>query len=98
MQWLMVICLSIVGGLASWAVLSKAYDDSLLQRIGLSTVATACFLRIPFWLGDGAQANSQVVVGMAGFSVYGIGTAIKVWRAHHPQHGAPQRRASDRVP
>jgi hypothetical protein len=85
---LSLVCLGITGALASWAVLSRHYDDNLLQRIGLSTIATACILRIPGKLAN-PETPPEVLLAQVGLCLFGVGTA---WRIMHSRRQQPDRR------
>lgn len=71
-------CLLITGGLATWGVFSRHFDDSLLQRIGLSAVAVACILRVPDKLAD-MPTPPEILLAQVGLCVFGVGTVIKLW-------------------
>ena len=84
---LSLVCLLVTAVLASWAVLSRHYDDNLVQRIGLSTIATACFLRIPGKL-ENPDTPPEVLLAQVGLCLFGLGTA---WRIMHGRQ-QPERR------
>lgn len=89
-------CLLVTGGLATWAVFSRHFDDSLLQRVGLSIVAVSCFARAPIKLVY-PDTPPELLAAQLGLVCYAIGTALKLWRAsagstrrgrrHHFGHG-----------
>ena len=82
MHWtglLSLLCLTVTGVLATWGVFSRHLDDTLLQRIGLATVAIACILRVPDKF-DHPYTAPELLMAQVGLMVYGIGTAIKLWR------------------
>jgi hypothetical protein len=93
---LSLACLVITGALASWAVLSRHFDDTLLQRIGLSTIATACILRIPGKLAN-PDTPAEVLLAQVGLCLFGIGTAWRIWQQHKRHHERrPERRGMRR--
>lgn len=82
MHWtglLSLLCLALTGVLATWGVFSRHFDDSLLQRIGLATLAIACILRVPDRIYH-PHTPPELLMAQVGLAVYGIGTAIKLWR------------------
>ena len=95
MRTLMIALLLLVGCLATAGVLSRRYEDSLLQRIGLSVVAITTLARSVYWMRADDEPAFEVLVGVAGLALYAAGTALKVastWRL--PQ--ALRRRRTDR--
>lgn len=78
---LSLFCLIATGMLATWGIFSKHFDDSLLQRIGLSFVAIACILRIPDKLAMG-PTPPELLLAQIGICIYGVGTAVKLYRRH----------------
>ncbi|UOF79465.1 hypothetical protein [Caudoviricetes sp.] len=88
---LSLACLIITGGLATWGVFSKHFDDSLTQCVGLSVVAIACILRIPEKIAH-PYTPPEILMAQIGLCIYGIGTAMKIIRrsrraTHHDRRG-----------
>lgn len=79
---LSLLCLIVTGGLASFAVFSHHYDDTLLQRMGLSIVAIGCIVRAGERLAfDVADPPPILLLSQLGLALYAVGTALKLWRA-----------------
>lgn len=76
---LSLLCLIVTGSLATWGVFSRHFDDSLLQRVGLSVVAIACILRIPEKIAH-PDTPPEILMAQIGLCIYGIGTALKIIR------------------
>lgn len=74
-----LICLMITGSLATWAVFSKHFNDSLAQCVGLSIVAIACILRIPEKIAH-PYTPPEILMAQIGLCIYGLGTAAKLVR------------------
>lgn len=74
---LSLACLIITGGLATWGVFSKHFDDSLMQCVGLSVVAIACILRIPEKIAH-PYTPPEILMAQIGLCIYGVGTALKL--------------------
>lgn len=72
-------CLALTGALCTWAIFTRHYDDSLLQRMGLSALAIASLLRIPHKL-QYPDTAPEILVAQVGLCLYGVGTAIKLYR------------------
>lgn len=70
-------CLLITGGLASLAIFSHHFDDSLLQRVGLSIVAISCFVRVPIKIAH-PDTPPELLAAQLGLVTYAVGTAIKL--------------------
>jgi hypothetical protein len=87
---LSLVCLIITGGLATWGVFSKHFDDSLMQCVGLSVVAIACILRIPEKIAH-PYTPPEILMAQIGLCIYGVGTAVKIIRksraTHHDRRG-----------
>jgi hypothetical protein len=90
-----LICLLITGGLAGWAVFSQHYDDTVIQRLGLSLVAIASVARAAVRLGDDPPPPPppELLMAQIGLALYAIGTALRIWQASHRQ---PERRRHGR--
>lgn len=76
---LSLACLVITGGLATWGVFSRHFDDSLAQCVGLSIIAIACILRIPDKIAH-PETPPAILMAQIGLCIYGIGTAVKLIR------------------
>lgn len=74
-----IACLIVTGALCSWAIFSKHFDDSLVQRIGLALVAAACVLRIPAKLAN-PETPPELLAAQLGLVIYGVGTVLRIWR------------------
>jgi hypothetical protein len=74
-------CLVITGSLATWAVFSHHFDDTLVQRVGLSIVAMGCttraYDRITTLVPEPPPALLWSQVGLA---LYAMGTAWRLYR------------------
>ena len=92
---LSVLCLTITGLLATWGVFSRHFDDNLSQCVGLSTVAIACFLRIPAKL-DYPYTPPELLLAQIGLCAYAVGTAVKLWRASKGKAHHRRRRGLSR--
>lgn len=84
-------CLALTGALCTWAIFTRHYDDSLLQRMGLSALAIASLLRIPHKL-QYPDTAPEILVAQVGLCLYGVGTAIKLYRARPGGMERRQRR------
>ena len=80
LRLMMIAALLLVGCLATAAVLSRHYEDSLAQRLGLSIVAITTLARAVYWMRTDEQPALEVLVGVAGLAMYAVGTALKVVR------------------
>lgn len=88
-----LLCLALTGMIASWGIFSRHFDDSLMQRIGLSTVALACLLRIPEKVRVGApDTPPELLLAQIGLLIYAIGTVLKLWHAKRHMVGHRERR------
>lgn len=76
-------CLLITGALATWAVFSRHYDDSLLQRIGLSIIAIGTLARaVERITTDVPDPPPVLLASQIGLALYAAGTALKIVQAH----------------
>jgi len=62
-----------LGGLALLAVFLPSYNDTLLERIGLSAIALWCFVRVAYRLEGGTVTPSMSVLLVFGLALYVIG-------------------------
>jgi hypothetical protein len=76
---LSLLCLVITGALATWGVFSRHFDDTLMQRVGLSIIAIACLLRVPAKIAN-PDTPPELLMAQIGLCIYGVGTAIKICR------------------
>lgn len=87
---LSLACLLVTGGIAAWGVFSPHFDDNLIQRLGLSIVATGCaaraFERIT---QDVPEPPPALLWSQVGLALYALGTVYRFWRQSHRQ---PNRR------
>jgi hypothetical protein len=93
-------CLLITGGLATWAVFSRHYDDTLIQRLGLSLVAIACIVRayIKLQSPEHAEPPPEVLLAQIGLATFAVGSALRLYassarrtdrrRTHHRRGAA----------
>lgn len=87
---LSLLCLVVTGLLATWAVLSRHYDDSLLQRLGLGIIATGCLGRALERLTEDVPDPPPILLwSQVGLALYAIGTALRMYLASRRQ---PDRR------
>lgn len=77
-----LMCLIITGALASYAVFSRHYDDTVLQRSGLSIVAIGCIVRASERvMFDVPDPPPMLLLSQVGLAMYAVGTAVKLIRA-----------------
>jgi hypothetical protein len=84
-------CLVITGGLATWGVFSKHFDDSLGQRVGLSIIAIACILRIPSKIAN-PYTPPEILLAQIGLCIYGLATAYKLYKCNRSATTHDRRR------
>ena len=83
MGTLTMICLALLGAIATWGVFSRHVDDTLGQRVGLSVVAIGCFVRLAQRIAyDLPQPPIETLVILFGVTVYAVSTVGKVVIAH----------------
>ena len=83
MGTLTMICLALLGAIATWGVFSRHVDDTLGQRVGLSVVAIGCFVRLAQRIAyDLPQPPIETLVILFGVTVYAVSTAAKIICAH----------------
>lgn len=98
MDWgvaLALLCLAITGSIAAWGIFSIHFDDNLLQRIGLSIVATGCGARIFERLTTDVPAPPPALLwSQVGLMLYAVGTVFRFWiQSHrHPERRRPPNR------
>lgn len=85
-----IVCLAVTGALCTWAVFSKHFDDSLMQRTGLALVACSCILRIPMKWAD-PYTPPEIMIALLGVCLYAIGTALKLWLSQRGFHRRERR-------
>lgn len=79
MGTLTMICLALLGAIATWGVFSRHVDDTLGQRVGLSVVAIGCFVRLAQRIAyDLPQPPIETLVILFGVTVYAVSTAAKI--------------------
>ena len=79
MGTLTMICLALLGAIATWGVFSRHVDDTLGQRIGLSVVAIGCFVRLAQRIAyDLPQPPIETLAILFGVTVYAVSTAVKI--------------------
>lgn len=79
MGTLTMICLALLGAIATWGVFSRHVDDTLGQRVGLSVVAIGCFVRLAQRIAyDLPQPPIETLVILFGVTVYAVSTAVKI--------------------
>ena len=95
MGTLTMICLALLGAIATWGVFSRHVDDTLGQRIGLSVVAIGCFVRLAQRIAyDLPQPPIETLVILFGVTVYAVSTAVKIVCAHRKQDCRRRRGAA----
>lgn len=72
-----IVALAVTGALCTWGVFSGAYDDTLLQRVGMSCLALWCWARLPIKL-ETLETEPVHLVLHVGLAVYAVGTALKL--------------------
>jgi len=88
------MCLVVTGSIAAWGVFSRHYDDTLLQRIGLSGVAIACILRVPEKIAN-PYTPPELLLAQVSLCVYAIGTVLKIAHREHSGRRHFHRRKTD---
>lgn len=73
-----IACLILTAAMSTWGVFSKHFDDSLLQRIGLSTIAFASIMRIPQKL-ENMYTPPELLFAQFGLVLFGVGTVYRFW-------------------
>lgn len=74
-----LLCLILTGALSTWAIFSLHYDDSVLQRLGLSVVAIGTITRaVERVTSDVPDPPVIVLASQIGIALYAIGTAAKL--------------------
>ncbi len=79
-----VVCLSVVGGLSLWGLVSRHYKDNWLQALGLVCLVLWAFGRASV-LGGRVMAGDWHIsfyqlLSHVGLLLFALGTAHKVWR------------------
>ena len=95
---LSLLCLVVTGGICAWGIFSHHFDDNLLQRLGLSVVATGCAARIVERLADDIPAPPPALLwSQVGLAVYAVGTVWRFWRQSrsHPTRRRRHGRRGD---
>lgn len=77
MGFLTIVSLAITGTICTVGVFSSHYNDTLLQRIGLSGLAMGCFLRIPTKLEDPFTPPALLMAQLS-IALYAIGCVLKL--------------------
>lgn len=80
MLTLQVVGFGAVALIALIAVLNPKFDDTLIQRIGLSLICFGATLRV-FSLLKESPSDTTCLILIYGLMVYAIGTIIKLKRA-----------------
>lgn len=77
---LSLACLIVTGAIATWGVFSTHFDDNLIQRVGLSVVATGCFVRAVERLArEVPEPPPALLWSQVGLALYAIGTVWRLW-------------------
>ena len=98
MDWgslLSLFCLVITGSISAYGIFSMHFDDNLVQRIGLSIVATGCGARIFERLTTDVPAPPPALLwSQVGLMFYAVGTVYRFWiQSHrHPERRRPPNR------
>lgn len=92
-------CLIVTGSLATWGIFSQHYDDTVLQRLGLSIVAIGCMTRAYERIfSDIAPPPPALLWSQIGLALFAVGTAWRIWHAGrhkpHRRHGRGRRGAT----
>lgn len=75
-------CLIITGTLSGWAIFSHHYDDTLLQRIGLSIVSIGCATRAyERIVSEVADPPPALLWSQIGLALFAIGSAWRIYMA-----------------
>ena len=84
------LCLIVTGTIAAWGVFSAHFDDTLMQRLGLSIVAIGCAVRaFERFTQDVPAPPPALLWSQVGLALYAVGTALRLWRQSQAQ---PERR------
>jgi len=82
MQTVYLVALAVSASLALLGVFNRHFDDNLFQRLGLAVIGFAACSDIYLAIADVSccEASNGKSLFVIGFSVYGIGTLVKVVR------------------
>lgn len=86
-QAIAVLCLAIIGALATLAVFSAHFDDTLLQRVALAVLATGAWARIPHRMAE-PDVPPELLLIDVGVALYGVAT----WHKLRRKRLQPERR------
>jgi hypothetical protein len=74
-----LLCLVVTAALATWAIFSSHFDDTVLQRLGLSIVSISCTFRAIQRVTEVvADPPPALLAAQIGLCAYAIGTAWKM--------------------
>lgn len=91
---LMVLGLSAVALICTWGVFSRHYDDSLMQRIGMSGLAIGCIMRVSERMSNSESIETSIVAlaSVLFLALFAVGSAMKFVRSSRLHR--PDRRVS----
>lgn len=98
MSWaatLSLACLVVTCSICTWGIFSQHFDDTLVQRVGLSVVATGTGARIMERLTQEVpDAPPALLWSQVGLALYAIGTVWRFWRQarRQPDRRVPRHR------
>lgn len=80
MQTVYLVALAVSACLASLGVFNRHFDDNFLQRCGLAVIGFAACSDLYLAIADVSccEASNGKDLFVIGFSVYGLGTLLKV--------------------
>lgn len=97
LDYLYLPALLIIGALSLAAILDHAFDDNLVQRIGLAMTCFGSVIRLYTLLnGTGDLAGPRLVL-INGIAVFAIGTAYRFWCRNHYRGIYKCRRKNPRI-
>lgn len=79
---LSMLCAAVTCALCTWAVFSKHFDDTLVQRLGLSIMAVGTAVRVWDRLANDVPDPPLVLLwSQVGLALYAAATAVKLYQA-----------------
>lgn len=81
MEYVYALGLVVIVALCIAGIFNRRFDDNLLQRVGLSFLASGCMalLYMRFNHVEDAIELKPRIVTQIGILFYALGTALKVW-------------------
>jgi hypothetical protein len=92
---LSLLCLLVTGFICTAGIFSHHFDDTILQRVGLSIVATGTLIRAVERITQDVPDPPLVLLwSQIGIAMYAVGTALRMM--HAKRRAGPERRHGDR--